>query len=205
MNRNAMSAHPVADAMETTETPRRSGAWGWVVHEFKRFLLIFSYLFVVLMVFELNQAVALAQHGISIRAQGFALINAFVMGKVVMIGEGFNLGSNFKDRPLIYPILHKALLFTFLLLGFHIAEKVIGGVINGRTVIDSIPAIGGGTVTGVVSVVTLVFVLLIPFFSFREFGRVIGEPQLWALLFRRGAAFEVQSRLGKLREGAKAQ
>jgi hypothetical protein len=48
---------------------------------------------------------------------------------------------------------------------------------------------------GIVSVGAIVFVSLIPFFAFREIGRVIGKRELWSLLFSRGTkAYTLQSR-----------
>jgi hypothetical protein len=48
---------------------------------------------------------------------------------------------------------------------------------------------------GIVSVGAIVFVSLIPFFAFREIGRVIGTRELWSLLLSRGTkACTLQSR-----------
>ena len=63
----------------------------------------------------------------------------------------------------------------------------------------SIPSIGGGTPSGVFFVGVILAVALIPFFAFREVGRVIGERELHSLMFTDGAKAAFQS--GMRQEG----
>ena len=56
--------------------------------EFRRFLVMFVYLWVVFGLFVLNETVILGKRHVSFAAQGFALINAAaVMAKVMLIAE----------------------------------------------------------------------------------------------------------------------
>ena len=65
---------------------------------------------------------------------------------------------------------------------------------RGKTISQSFPAIGGGSLQGLLSMAAIVFVALIPFFAFRELGRVIGKRELWSLLLKRGTrAYTLQS------------
>jgi hypothetical protein len=166
-----------------------------VVHEFKSLLVMFLYLWVVFGLFVLDQTVILAKQNISYSAQGFALINALVLAKVMLVAEDLKLGHRFKDRPLIYPILYKACIFAILFILFHTLEKTLVGVLGGKTAAESFPHIGGGSLKGVLCVWAIMFVSLIPFFAIREIGRVIGEDELWNLIFRRGTkAYVLTSR-----------
>jgi hypothetical protein len=47
------------------------------------------------------------------------------------------------------------------------------------------PLLGGGGVAGMLLVALMVFIVLIPFFSFREIARVVGEDELLSILFKR--------------------
>ena len=156
------------------------------VHEFKRLLLIFLYLWVILGLFVLEQSVTLAKQNINYSAQGFAVINAFVLAKVMLVAEDLKLGHRFKDRSLIYPVLYKACVFAILFIVFHILESMLVGMWGGKTAAESFPQIGGGTLKGALCVWAIMLVSLIPFFAVREIGRVIGENELWNLMFRRG-------------------
>ncbi len=156
------------------------------VHEFKRFLVMFLYLWVMFGLVVLNQSLVSAKENISYTAQGFALINALVLAKVMLVAEDLKLGRRFEDRPLIYPIVHKAGAFSILFIAFHILEETLTGVLGGKTAAASLPHLGGGTLKGLLCVWAILFVSLIPFFAIREIGRVIGQRELRNLMFRRG-------------------
>jgi hypothetical protein len=82
-------------------------------------------------------------------------------------------------------------MFSVLLTSFHIVEKVLVGVVGGETVSESFSDLGGRTLISIVSMSTLAFVMLIPFFAFRELGRLIGEKELRSLFLGRGAKLDV--------------
>jgi hypothetical protein len=65
--------------------------------------------------------------------QGFAIVNALIFGKVVPIAQALNLGRNLKDQALIWVALGKSLLFTVVLILFHIAEEAIRAWSRRRT------------------------------------------------------------------------
>ena len=109
------------------------------VEEFRRFVVLFLYLWVLFGLFVLNEKIILQEHGINFAAQGFAVFNALVLAKVMLVAESLNLGRWLNRRPLIYPILHDALLFTVLFIVFHIAEEIVVGLIHGETITASIP------------------------------------------------------------------
>jgi hypothetical protein len=167
-----------------------NGRWrnlkGRAVQEFKSLLVMFLYLWVVFGLFVLDQTVILAKQNVSYSLQGFALINALVMAKVMLVAEDLKFGHRYKDRPLIYPILYKACAFAVLFILFHILEETLVGVLGGKTAAASFPLIGGGSLRGALCVWAIMLVSLIPFFAIREIGRVIGEDELWDLIFRRG-------------------
>ena len=76
--------------------------------EFKRFIVIFLYLWVVFGLLSIHKTLVLSQNHLDYPEHAFAIINALIFGKVLLIGEHFNLGTRFKDRPLVYPVLQSA-------------------------------------------------------------------------------------------------
>jgi hypothetical protein len=68
---------------------------------------------------------------------------------------------------------------------FDIAEEVLVGVFKGKTVAESFPKIGGGSLRGIFSMIVVITVLLLPFFAYREIGKVIGQRELHSLIFTR--------------------
>jgi hypothetical protein len=159
--------------------------------EFKRFVAVFLYLWVVFALLSIHETIIRAQNHLDYGAHTFAVINAFIFAKVLLVGDYLRLGDRFKHKPLVYPVLYKCLVFSALLTGFHIVERVLVGVVGGETISESFSDLGGRTLISIVSMSTLAFVMLIPFFAFRELGRMIGEEELRALFLGRGAKTEV--------------
>jgi hypothetical protein len=151
--------------------------------EFRRFIVLFFYLWILFGVFVINQGVVLREHGFNFTLQGFAFINALVFAKVMMLFEVFDPGRWLRARPLIYPILYETSLLTILFLVFHVAEKTIEGLIRGKTVGASLPSIGGGGLVGLLSAAVILFAALIPFFGLRNLSLAMGEGRLYAMIF----------------------
>jgi hypothetical protein len=180
-----MELDPAAPASSATHRAhgRAAGLRERVIEEIKRFVVLFLYLWLLFGLFVLNERIILRQHGIDFAAQGFAVFNALVLAKVMLVAEDLNLGRWLDRRPLIYPILHDAWLFTALFIVFHVAEELAIGLINGKSVQSSVPAIGGGGVAGLLCVAVISFVALIPYFAVRNLNRALGVGRPHALLF----------------------
>jgi hypothetical protein len=159
---------------------------GKIINELKKFLGMAVYLWVMFGLMALHASVVLAERHISYKFYGFAIVNSLILAKVMLIAEDLHLGETFKERPLVYPILYKAILFAIVFICFDVAEEVLLGLIRGKTVAQSIPDVGGGSPSGVFFVAIILSVGLIPFFAFREIGRVIGKHELRSLIFTDG-------------------
>ncbi|MGC1179960.1 MAG: hypothetical protein WA884_13310 [Methyloceanibacter sp.] len=157
-----------------------------LLDEAKKFIGIFVYLVIVFGLFVLHEWVVLSNQHISYRFYGFALINALVLAKIILVAEGLHFADRFREKPLAYPIVYKSLAFTILLICAYIAEEIIVAMLHGKTAVQGMPDIGGGTIGGFTSVAIIMCVALIPFFAFREISRVFGEAELHALVFTRG-------------------
>ena len=149
----------------------------------REFFFIALYLWVIFGLFVLYRSVILAQ-GISGFEKGFAVINALVLGKVMLIAKELRLGETSHDAPLIYPTLLKSALFSVVLLLCKILEEAARGLYRGESFQQSIAGLAGGTWQGMLCVAAILFALLIPFFAFTELQRVFGEARLKELFFR---------------------
>ena len=153
-------------------------------HELQRFALMFGYLWLMFGLFALLEHVVLSSHGIPFAFHGFAIVNAAVLGKVMLIAEKMRLARHFESLPLIWPILAESLMLSVLFIVTHILEHLIGGMIGGQKLAASVPAIGGGGIQGLICVAVILFVSMIPFFAFRYLARELGPGRIEALLFR---------------------
>ena len=164
-----------------------------ILHNFKEVTAMFLYLWLLFALFTYHKALVLAQHNIDYRPFGVAFINAFVLAKVMLTAEELQVGTLFRRRAPIFPILHKSLLFAIIFVCFNIAESIVVGWWKGKTIEESIHRIGGGSFGEFAIGALIITVALIPFFAFRELSRIMGKGVLETLFLRgRTAATETK-------------
>ncbi len=170
-------------AGESVSSPQSPNLKERAFTELKRFLAILLYLWVVFGLLSIHKSLVLSQQHLDYEEHTFAIINAFVFAKVLLIGEQVRIGRRFEDKPLIYPILYKSFIFSVVLITFHIIESAAVGVWHGHSIAESIPPLFGWSPKGLLAVGFASFVLLLPFFGFREIARMMGRDQMRLLLF----------------------
>jgi hypothetical protein len=174
------------DQIPGRDPSRKRSVKARVFDEAKKFVGIFIYLAVVFGLFVLHEWVVLSSEHLPYRFYGFALINALILAKIMLVAEGLHYAEKFQSKPLVFPIIYKALAFTVLLMGAYVVEETAVAMFHGDSAAQAIPRIGGGTIGGIAAVATIICFALIPFFAFRELSRVFGEAELHALLFTCG-------------------
>jgi len=174
------------NAKDGADRPER-GLKKRLLDEVRKFLVITLYIWVMLALFSLHKTVVLEQSHLNYQAQGFAIFNALVLAKIVLIADDLHLGSRFGEHPLIYSVLYRSFLFAAVLICFHILEGMVAALWQGRPLSESLAEFGRGDLRGVLSIGALVFVAFIPFFMFREAADLVGGDQLWRLFFDRRA------------------
>ena len=148
-------------------------------HELKEMAILFFYLAFFFCALALYDLLLLNQYHVEYWTFGFALINALVITKVIMIGEYAKVGRRHEDKPLWVSILWKAFIFGVLVFMFHVVEEVVKRWIHGASVDAASRDIRFDNLAGRAVVVICVF---IPLFAFREFRRVMGEDEFETLL-----------------------
>ncbi len=146
------------------------------------FFFIFGYLWLLLSVYALHNSIVLSDW----RLLGHlapAMLKALIFAKFVLIGEHLKLGARFEKKPLIWPILIKAALFSVLLIGFDFLEAVISNAIWPKAASQGGNGFELTDARMILSFSFMAFVALIPFFGIRELGRVIGADQMRDLFF----------------------
>jgi hypothetical protein len=123
----------------------------------------------------------LNEFNVSYFKYGFALINALVIAKVILIGEYAHLGRKHEAKPLIQSAVYKAFLFTLLVFGFHVVEEFVRLLIHRKEMVTAWHEIRVDDLLGRSLVVFCTFITL---FAFRGLQRVLGEDNFRALFFR---------------------
>lgn len=149
-------------------------------HEAKELLIIFLYLAFFFCALATYSMLLLSEYHISYLTYGFALINALVVAKVILIGDYVHLGKRYEGRPLFVSAIVKAFLFSLLVFAFHVLEEVIKRIVHGA---DIATASREMRIDELLGRALVVFCTFIPLFGFRELRRVMGEEEFRALLF----------------------
>jgi hypothetical protein len=155
------------------------------LEELKAFWIISLYLFVFLGAFTVYRRLILAEFGVTYLHYGFALIEALIIAKVILIGKVFGLGTRFEGRPLILSVVYKSILFGVFVLVFGILEHLVEGLVHKKdwaSILHSFTELG---MYEIIARVIMLIIAFIPFFAFWELGRVIGPHKLSALFFSR--------------------
>jgi hypothetical protein len=158
--------------------------------ELREFTLVAVYLWVCFTALAYLKFAILQAHGIAFAPFGFAAVKALICAKFVSLGHALHMGERFKTRPLIWPVLHKSVVFLLLLLVLNLIEELAVGWMHGRSLAASLSEMGGGTRDQQIATTIVMLLILIPFFMFRVLTEVVGERTMMRLFFepRRPAA-----------------
>ncbi len=149
-------------------------------HECKRLAFLFLYLACFFCSFATYNMLMLNDFRSSYVRYSFGLVSAFVIAKVILIGEYAQLGKGRESWPLFLSVLYRAFLFALLALAFHGVEEFIKAVLHAENVVN---ALRDMRIELLVARVLVVFFSFIVLFAFLELQRRLGEDAFRALIF----------------------
>ena len=152
-------------------------------HEFKQFVGIFLYLAFFFCSVATYRMLLVKDFRDLYFIYSFALINAFVLAKVILLGEYAHLGKKFEDKPLLLSSVLKAFIFTLLVICFHYFEEGVKRLLHGENMAGTFYEMSLDLLLGRSLVIFSTFV---PFFAFRELRRLLGEEKFGDIFFRSG-------------------
>ena len=158
-----------------------------IFHEMAAYWINVGYLALVFAAFTQYRRFVLAAHDITYTNYWVAVIEALILAKVVIIGDALRLGRGLGQKPLIYPTLFRTVVFSLCVVGFTLIEHLIKGLWMGKGFTGGLVGFLGKGSHELLAGCLVVFVAFIPFFAFKELGRVLGEGKIWTLFFRRRA------------------
>jgi hypothetical protein len=146
--------------------------------ELKEFAAVSLYFYICFAAILFYKAAVLQAVGIGYAPYGLAAVKALILGKFVLIGHAAHVGERFAQKPLIYPVLYQSIAFLIMLVVLTLVEETVVGVIHGRTIVQSIADIAGGTWAQIAAICLLLWLILLPYFGLRQIGMVMGEGKL---------------------------
>ncbi len=169
---------------------KKSGLKDKLVLEMIAYWINVAYLTTVFAVFTSYKRLILANYSISYSNWGISLIKALVLAKVIMVGGLFHFGRNLDNKPLILPTLFKTVMFTWWVFLFAVVESAIRGFLHGKGLNGALDHLLSEGTHEFFAKCLVVFFAFIPFFAFKELGRVLGKGKIWELFFRKGPVTE---------------
>ncbi len=94
----------------------------------------------------------------------FAIINALIIAKIILIGEWARLGRKAEAKALYLAVVYKSFAFGLLVFAFHFVEEFVKRLIHGRpagTVVHDI------NFDDLIGRTIVIFCAFIPLFAFR--------------------------------------
>jgi hypothetical protein len=152
-------------------------------HEAKSFFVIFLYVWAILAFFTMHKNFLLQRPPFT--GQLLAIINAVILGKVILILEWCRVGEGMQKRAAVWRILGKSMLFGLLLLTFYTVEGSLRGLFHHKSLSQSIAEIDEGKLLEMGTLALLMMVSLLPYFFLREVLYAIGRAKLMEILFSR--------------------
>jgi hypothetical protein len=168
-----------------TKDPAAPGFKQKAKQDFKEFIIISAYLAFFFCALTTYTMLLLRKYDVNYLNYGFAIINALVIAKVILIGEMVHIGTGAESRPMYQSVVYKAFVFGLLVLAFHFLEEFIKRLIHHRPF---------GAVWNdihfddLIGKSLIVFCTFIPLFAFIELRRIMGEKAFYSLFVSRGNA-----------------
>jgi hypothetical protein len=150
--------------------------------ELQDLVAVFLFLALFFSAFVTYRVLLLNQFELWYYSYGTALISALVLSKIILLGEYVHLGRRQEGKPLIVSALYKSLLFGLLATAFHIAEEGIKQLVFRKAPFHPFET---RNINELLARALVMFSVFVPFFSFRETARVLGEGKLYELFFKR--------------------
>jgi len=151
--------------------------------ELKEVAALSLYLYICLGAVLVFKSATLREVGIDYTIWGIAAIKALVLAKFMLIGRMLDIGTRYRDRPLIWPTLYLSLMFLILLLVLTTLEELIVGWIHHRSLVESLTHVVGPTFYEGLAASFIMFLILVPYSAFVCLGDALGEHEIFRLFF----------------------
>jgi RsiW-degrading membrane proteinase PrsW (M82 family) len=154
-------------------------------HELRQLVPVIVFFFVAFQLLAFTQTMMLEQYGIRVSVFLTATVAALVVAKVVLIADHLPLINRFPEKPLIYNVVWKTVIYFAASFAVRYVERLIDSWRDSanfaeanRHLLDEVvwPHFWG--------VQLWLFILLLLYCAFRELVRSLGQDRIIRLFFR---------------------
>jgi hypothetical protein len=140
------------------------------------------FFFIAFNVIVISKKLMLEEYGIKFSGFVNAAIGALIVAKALLVADDIKFINKYPDKPLIYNIVWKTLIYLLVTLLVQYIEGIIPFLSKYHNVKVAIDRSWGGIIWPHFWAVHIVFVfLLFLYVSFRELARAIGEKKFFQI------------------------
>ena len=156
-----------------------------LIHEIVSYAAITAFLLIVLLLLKMYEQVVLDRYGIRPDDQSSLIVNALVLGKVILIAEVIRLGNRVSTIAPIFSIVIRSFLFALALFAFHVLEDILIAYWHGNPPFSGLSDFENYKQD--LAVVTIMTIALLPYHAFKELQNATGNTKLISHLFGSGS------------------
>jgi hypothetical protein len=155
-----------------------------LMHELRQLIPVILFFFVAFQLLALTQTMMLEQYGIRVSTFLTATVAALVVAKVVLIADHLPFINRFPEKPLVYNVIWKTVIYFAASLAVRYVEHLVDSwrdmgnfAAANRRLLDEVvwPHFWG--------VQLWLLILLLLYCAFRELVRALGRDQIIRLFF----------------------
>lgn len=150
--------------------------------ELKLFFIYTAFLTMLFSVFNIYERLLLEPYTNPHVPYGYALIEAMILSKFILIGDYIKPLKKNTSMPLIIPVLIKTILFTLAVLFFTFLEHIITGLLESKDLNKVIYNFLKNNLN--IAIAKCVVILFVFFFSIIEIAKEMGDRKLINLFFK---------------------
>jgi hypothetical protein len=158
--------------------------WPFLKKEFLELLPPTVFFFIAIGLLMLTKRLILQQYGIGFSDFAAVLIGALIVGKVVLIADALPFINKFPEKPLIYNVVWKTIIYVLAAFLVRLAEHLVPLIIKHGSFREAIAHLADEIVWPHFWIIYLwLSVLLFVYCALRELIRAIGRDQVLRLFF----------------------
>jgi hypothetical protein len=156
-----------------------------VKHEMLIWFWVSAYLFVLFCGVLLYVWAKGGAEGRAVTQIGIAAVQAIVLGKFVLFGKIFGVGTLPTEEPLVRRVLRRTLGILLVVAAFKALEEMVVAMFHGGTAMEGLRELAGRGVPDLFASMLLMFLLLLPLAMLLEFARHFPPAEIRRMLFGR--------------------
>lgn len=146
-------------------------------HEMRSYMIVTGYIWVVLTLLKLHEHVLSGAYGFTVVSEGWAIVTALILGKVVLIAELLNAGRWMSQRFPSFTVLIKSCAVALAVLLFHVLEHVAVTWWHGENALHAFDEMHGTLPLTLVKT-AMVAVAFLPYFMIKQIEEKTGQRDL---------------------------